>query len=783
MRELSLGRSVVRAAVLLAALGSAPAYLMSSSDLPGPPPVLIIPRVTRAPVIEDFLEMKPNGEMGRQLTKVEDFIQKSPADGKPSSQRTEVYLGYDDRNLYVIFLCFDLEPQKIRARMTQRENIFGDDLVLVTLDTFHDQRRSYEFWANPFAVQMDDQWIEGQPFDTSFDMLWHSRGQLTEQGYVVLMAIPFESLRFPSTPEQTWGVILWRVIPRVNEFSAWPHISSRIEGELNQAATLRGLHNIPPGRNVQLIPYGFLRSFRALDTLDPAQPRFVSKTVDPYAGLDAKFVFKDSLVLDVALNPDFSQVESDQPQVTANQRFEVFFPEKRPFFLENANFFETSINLFFTRRIADPQFGIRLTGKKGPYTVAALLADDESPGKSVPVDDPLSGQRARFGIVRINRDLFQHSTVGLIYADREFEGNFNRVGGLDGRLKWGKNWVASFQGVASSTRFLDGSQLAGPAYDAQLRRSGRKFINVLEFNDRSPGFRTQTGFLPGRSSGFISRRLRTDRVSLRPDIRSLRQFASYRFRPEGKYLISWGPDVTINPTWDHSGTRLDFLYAGAMSWEFTGQTYLGLFHDGARERLRPQDFEGLPENRDFSHNRKGFFLRTSYLPEVNFEGEYSLGTRINFVPPDGQEPMIANLNRGKFGLILRPRTRLRIDNSYILERLTHRAGGANIFNNHIVRSKWNWQFNRELSLRAILQYNTVLANPELTSLETSKNFNADFLLTYLVNPWTALYVGYNGNVQNIELLETPAGSEIIRSPHFINDAKQFFIKFSYLLRF
>ena len=137
----------------------------------------------------------------------------------------------------------------------------------------------------------------------------------------------------------------------------------------------------------------------------------MSKTVDPYAGLDAKFVFKDSLVLDVALNPDFSQVESDQPQVTANQRFEVFFPEKRPFFLENANFFETPINLFFTRRIADPQFGIRLTGKKGPYTVAALLADDESPGKSVPVDDPLSGQRARFGIVRINRDLFQHSTV------------------------------------------------------------------------------------------------------------------------------------------------------------------------------------------------------------------------------------------------------------------------------------------------------------------------------------------------------------------------------------
>ena len=783
MRELFPGNSLLRAAVLVAALGMALADPLSASELTGSRPVLNIPRVRRPPVMEDFLEMKPNVEMRGQLAKVENFIQQQPADGKPSSQRTEVYLGYDSQNLYAIFVCFDSEPQKIRARMTQRENIFGDDLVLIALDTFHDHRRAYEFWANPLAIQMDDQWIEGQPFDTSFDMLWHSRGRLTEQGYIVWMSIPFESLRFPPTPEQTWGIICWRMIPRANEFSAWPHVSSRIEGELNQSATLRGIENISRGRNVQLIPYGFLRSFRALDTLDPDRPQFVSKPVDPYAGLDAKFVFKDSLVLDVALNPDFSQVESDQPQVTANQRFEVFFPEKRPFFLENARFFETPINLFFTRRIADPQFGIRLTGKTGPYTVGALLADDESPGKSVPLDDPLSGQRARFGIVRINRDLFQHSTVGLIYADRQFAGNFNRVGGLDGRLKWGKNWVATFQGVASSTRLLDGSRLAGPAYDAQLRRTGRQFINVLEFNDRSPGFRTQTGFLPGRSRGFVARRLRTDRVSLRPDIRSLRQFTSYRFRPEGKYLISWGPDVTINPTWDHRGTRLDLLYASAMSWEFTGQTYLGFFQDGARERLRPQDFAGLPENRDFSHQRKGFFFRTNFLPQVNFEGEYSLGTRVNFVPPDGQEPLIANLNRGKFGLILRPRTRLRIDNTYIWERLTHRAGLASIFNNHIVRSKWNWQFNRELSLRTILQYNTVLANPGLTSLETSKNFNADFLVTYLLNPWTALYVGYNGNVQNIELLESPAGSRIVRSPYFINDAKQFFIKFSYLLRF
>ena len=776
---------MVWVAVLLLALGLTPIYLLSASDLSSTQKTLTIPLVTRVPTIEDFLEMKPNEEMEGQLAKVENFTQRMPADGSPASQRTEAYLGYDEKNVYVIFICFDSEPQKIRARMSQREKLSGDDVVIVSFDTFHDQRRAYDFWVNPLGVQMDDQWIEGQPIDMSYDMLWYSRGQLTDQGYVVWMAIPFESMRFPPTPEQTWGVICWRGIPRNNEYSSWPHVSSRVEGTLNQAATLRGPRNLSPGRSVQLIPYGYMRSFRALDTLDPNQPQFMSKAIDPYAGLDAKFVIKDSFILDLALNPDFSQVESDEPQVTANQRFEVFFPEKRPFFLENARFFETPINLFFTRRIADPQLGIRLTGKKGPYTVAALLADDESPGKSVPLGNPLFGKRARFGIVRINRDIFQHSNIGLIYADREFEGGFNRVGGLDGRLKWGNNWVASFQGVASSTQLLDGSRLAGPAYDVKIVRDGRQFVNVLEFNDRSPGFRTQTGYLPGQQSGGFSdyRNLRTGRVSLRPDIRSLWQFTSYRFRPEGKYLISWGPDLTFNPTWDHDGTRLDLLYNGAMSWEFTGQTYLGFFHEGSRERLRTQDFGGLPENRDFAHNRKGLFFRTSYLKEVSLEGEYSIGTRLNFVPAQGQQPLVANFNRGKFGLLLRPGTHLSVDNSYIFQRFIDRAGITSIFDNHIVRSKWNWQFNREFSFRTILQYNIVSANPELTSLETSKNFNTDFLFTYLLNPWTALHVGYNGNVQNIELLETLSGSEIIRSSRFMTDARQFFVKFSYLLRF
>lgn len=757
-------RARVAAWVIVCAVFAVPAW--SGSGAADTRPTVVIPRVQRAPALEDFLEMKPNSQMEGQLAKIEGFIQHEPKDGEPSTQRTEVYAGYDDKHLYVIFVAFDSEPKKVRARMARREGIGDDDdWVEVALDTFNDQRRGYLFDCNPLGVQWDALWSEAGEEDSSFDTVWDSRGQVTDKGYVVWMRIPFKSLRFSSAPAQTWGLIFTRWIPRVPERSSWPHLSSRIEGRLNQAATLRGLENISPGRNIQLIPYGMFRSYRALDERDPNAPRFVGERAEFDGGLDAKFVLKDSLVLDVALNPDFSQVESDAPQVTVNQRFEVYFPEKRPFFIENASYFQTPINLLFTRRIADPQFGARLTGKVGRYSIGVLLADDQSPGKAVTQADPLHGKRALFGIVRVSRDIFRQSTIGLIYSDREFKDSFNRVFGLDGRLKLGQNWVAEFQAVTSATQRLDGTRLAGPAYEFELNRHGRQFFYGFEYSDRSPGFRTQTGYLQ------------------RTDIREFRQDARYEFRPEGKFLIAWGPGIETEAVFDHTGTRLDITQGFDLSWELVGQTEFGFFYEVNRERLRPQDFPGLPANRDFSRNSRGIAFESSYIRQVSIGGEYYWGKRINVVPPAGQEPVLADVTGGELRLIVRPLTQLNIENTYITERLLERGTGASIYNNHIFRSKWNWQFTRELSLRTILQYETVLANANLTEEETTKNFNADFLVTYLVNPWTALYVGYNSNLQNIDLVRTPTGTEIIRTSRFINDAKGFFVKFSYLFRF
>jgi hypothetical protein len=740
------------------------------------PASLTIPRLERAPTLEDFAEMKPSAELEGRLARVEGFVQRVPGDGQPASQPTVAYLGYDEQNLYVIFVCFDREPEKIRARLTARERVTDDDLVEVWLDTFADQRRGYVFVANPYGVQWDGLYTEAQQFDESFDTLWHSRGRLTESGYVVWMALPFKSLRFPATAQQTWGVLLNRVIPRASESSFWPRVSNRIEGFLNQTARLEGMENISPGRNVQLIPYAAFRSFRALDLRDPAEPRFVRDRAEGDAGLDAKFVLRDAFVLDVTLNPDFAQVESDEPQVTVNQRFEVFFPEKRPFFIENASYFQTPINLLFTRRIGDPQFGARLTGKQGPWALGALLMDDEAPGKRRPPEAPLHGERALFGIVRVSRDIFRESSLGLIYTDREFEQSYNRVGGFDGRLKLSPTWVASFQGVTSWTKTLEGETLAGPAYDFEIFRSGRSFAYQFEYNDRGREFRTEPGFL------------------LRPDIRRYSQFARYRFWPERAGLLSWGPRVTWTRVHDHSGLRLDWEVNVAVDMELTGPTNLTVFYNAARERLRAfsQDFAGLTETLDFARPGYGFTFSSSFYRPVTVTAQAGWGKAFNFVPPTDpalpparRVPFPADESTAQVGLTLRPLTPLRVDNTYIYFALEDQATGDSILNNHILRSKWNYQFTRELALRVILQYDATLTNaPELTALATRKNFNADFLFTYLLHPGTALFIGYNGNAQNLDLVPTAGGAELVRFRNrFINDAKQFFIKFSYLYRF
>ena len=272
----------LRSALLLACCFTLPAFAKD----PHAPPVqpvkfasLHIPRISIKPTLGDFLDMKPTPEVAAQMLKVDGFLQRDPRDGLPVSQKTEVYLGYTDKNLYVVCICFDSEPNKIRARLGRRELINDDDQFGFVLDTFHDRYHGLFFYVNPLGVQQDGIWVDnGQEPDLSYDMVWNSDAKLTGRGYIAWFEIPFKSLRFPPADVQTWGVFFERDIKRNSEYSFYPHITNNAQGILTQGAELDGLEKVTGGRNMQFIPYVVGRAFRNLDDRDPANPYFGANT-------------------------------------------------------------------------------------------------------------------------------------------------------------------------------------------------------------------------------------------------------------------------------------------------------------------------------------------------------------------------------------------------------------------------------------------------------------------------------------------------------------------------
>ena len=571
-----------------------------------------------------------------------------------------------------------------------------------------------------------------------------------------------------------------------------------------------------------------MRGFRSLDTTDPYNPFFQNATAQGQFGLDAKFVIKDHFVLDLTANPDFSQVETEDPQITVNQRFEVYFPEKRPFFLENADYFRTPIDLFFTRNIQDPSAGIRLTGKEGPYSVGLMASDDRAPGLAVPrfcpptspiCSDALHGDRSYFTIARVSRDIFKESTIGAVFTDWECPatGEYNRVGGLDARLRFNANWILEGQAVTSTSNlqglnvgnlqttceynlfpfssgnFGNGNHFAGPADKVEIRRNGLHFNYIGTYQDVSPGFVTVPGFVN------------------RVDIRQLYNIVYYRFRPKKGWLLAWGPTLRQRVVYDHEGNRLDTYYDPYLRIEGRGQTNIWLSpYEELRERLRPQDFSflGLSTNhsQDYHEHLSEAIFQTGYFKKATVTGSYSWGDGANFSPAANALPqsLLSRSNTASASLAVRPVKPLKIENTYLFSRL--RAGdnaylqalaqtpgiGKGIFNDHIVRSKWNWQFTPQLSLRLIMQYNSLLANTPgntfypYTYLPTQKQFNADVLFTYLIHPGTAVYVGYNGDLQNLSVdrpTSTSPGFVTNTAKGYINDSRQFFVKVSYMFRF
>ncbi|HEX5049902.1 MAG TPA: DUF5916 domain-containing protein [Gammaproteobacteria bacterium] len=736
---------------------------------------LDVPLLDAEPELADFTSMTPAETVRARFAVVSGFTQRSPDNGVQSRQRTDVYLGYDARNLYAVFVAFDDEPENVRANLAPRENIDYDDRVGLLVDTFNDQRTGYAFRSSPRGVQWDARWSEvtkGASFDTSFEALWYTDAAVTSGGYVVKMTIPFRTMRFPEGAQQRWNIQFERWIPRLSEESFWPPYSQTIDGRLNQASPLVGVRDVSPGRNMQVIPFAFVRSYDVLDPALAGGPNF-SEDTESDVGLDAKFVLRDSFVLDLTLNPDFSQVESDQPQVTVNQRFEVQFPERRPFFLENNDYFTTETPLVFTRRIIDPEAGLKFTGRQGPWGVGTMLVNDEAQGSALPPAHPLHGETADIGVLRVFRDVGEQSRAGLLYTEREFGDTYNRVGAIDSRVKLTDNWSSELLLVNTETRTAAGDTFDGRQTNWRFDRNGRHALVHTHYTNQSEGFATQLGIL-GRN--------------YQPDTRGVHGNVEYRFWPEGSWLDRFGPRVFYAHLDDQSGERIYSEISPAMLLAWAGDSNLSFGTNSIRERLRPPDFPGLTRTRDYSQERWYGELWSETFAKIGFYGYYDVGTVINLVPPFGAEPELADRKYWQAELRWRPMDRLRVDTNYLFTRLDDRNGAGMIFENRILRSRWNYQFTKEMSLRFIAQLEETEPNAPLTRLTHDRNLNFDVLFRYVLNPWSALYVGYNQNRSNFQLVELdePNGSgqmtELVRTEDFARDGSQVFVKFSYLLQ-
>ena len=443
--------------------------------------------------LNDFAGMKPSAALADTLAHVGAMVQNQPQDGKPESERTEVWLGRTSTTLFAVFVCYDHEPATTRGHLARRENISNDDLVGLLLDPFQDRRRGILFQLNPAGVQADANWTENDDPDYSYDQVWDSAARRTPQGWMALMAIPFRSVRSRSTAPE-WGVVLSRNLPRNSETDYWPRVSQSVSGILTQEGTLLGMEGAT-SHNIQINPYGLVHRIRELDLNDPSNPFFSNRNLQGTVGGDVKAVVKDSIVLDGTINPDFSQVESDQPQFTVNQRYAVYYPELRPFFLENSSYFDTPIQLLYTRTIAIPEFGARATGKIHHTNIGFLTIDDRAPGIFVAPDDPLHGKRALTTMMRVSQDLGKYSNIGVAYAQRTLAGSSNRVGGVDFNYHIDQHWTLQGATVVSSTHRLDGTYGAGPANKLILNRQGHSFFLNQSYRDFTEGYEADAGFV------------------------------------------------------------------------------------------------------------------------------------------------------------------------------------------------------------------------------------------------------------------------------------------------
>ena len=459
----------------------------------------------------------------------------------------------------------------------------------------------------------------------------------------------------------------------------------------------------------------------------------------------------------------------------------MYFPELRPFFLENANYFTTPspITLLYTRNIVHPEYGARLTGKLGHTNIGLLAIDDREPGDTVSLGDPLYKKRAYITVGRVSQDFGKGSSIAALYTDYEFGQGWNRIGGIDSTLRFNNKWTAVGQWVESSTKGTVDSgnpptYSAGPTWNASVSRSGHSFNLNSSFLDFSTGFQTLLGFIQTSN------------------IRSGHTYAGYQWYPKHKKIQVFGLETNQNIAFDHQGDRV-YHYSSFDAFVTLPRNFVFAPIVGENsDTVGPPSYPVLTNYKNFTENYGGFIARGAPWAQLNFNINAFRSGNVNYNPVASQAPSLLNQETAQVYITLQPIRQLTADNIYLLDRDHSVADGAFVYENQVFRTKVNYQFTRAISARVIVEYDSTLANPAETSLLRTKQVQSEALFTWLPHPGTAVYIGYNNDLQNLDRSlcnRLPGGAcdpnntVAPRSPQFLNDGRQIFIKASYLFRF
>ncbi len=769
-----------------------------------------IPRFDQPPVIDGVL----NDEIWKNAAVFGDFVQTSPGDNVKPTHPTEFMMGYDAKNLYLAFRIIQ-DRKTIRATVARRDNIFNDDYVLVHLDTFNDQRQAYLLFFSPLGIQADGTFTEGRGEDYSLDIVMDSKGVLTEDGYTIEVAIPFKSLRYEAGKDKQWGFHINRRVKYLNgEYNSWMPVNRSISGLLNQAGHITGLEGIETTRQLEINPSLTVsesgRRTRFTFNNDPAG-RYVNDGIKADFGFTAKFSLTPTVTLDFAYNPDFAQVEADAPVSTANVRFPIFFAEKRPFFLERIDIFQTAMNVVNTRAIVDPDVAVKLTGRRGRNTFGVLYASDNAPGnysiderqglfncQQTRITDPTRicgierfvDKNADIGVLRLKRDVGRQHNLGFIATTYNFTDRHNNTAGFDGRFRLDEKTVAEFQVLGTTTRgnFYDADLNRrfyrtgnGFGYRANLKRSDRNLYTEFYAVGRTRDYAADVGFSP------------------RVDANQLSAFVQYTTDPNAKKAIVYKRITTSNniafdwraraQNWNSSTSGqlgLQRQTAVGAGFQFGYERVFEHEYGATRTATRQGALFGPDTERSANSMAVNGFIDTTPNKKISASAsfDYRMG-QLDFDTGNGFsfprvspaalafgrsapfDPGAGNQLTVQSGFRYQPTTAFQTQLNYTKRRLVRNDNGRVAFDENLFSSRSIYQFNRNTFARLRIDYSAL-----------NRRIRPQFVLGWTPSPGTALYAGYNDDI-NYRGYNPFTGT---LESGFRGNGRSFFIKASYLFR-